>query len=362
MICRTGYLPVVISAMAIVAVSCVNRAESGANNRIVTDALGRNIAVPDSIGCVTGLGSGALRLICYMDLADRVGYVEGNEKRRTIPNILAYPKLRELEAIGAGNNYDTELLAASKSDILVTTFKTAAEADRLQKLTGKPVFALKYGNLGEGKEDLLNSLSLLGKAFGREERSDSLIKYINETIAELRTRSAAVYDPGISAYIGGVAYSGSHGITSTLNDYPPFTFNSVSNAAGQALNESGRSGITNNNTVVDAEQIVVWNPDFLFLDASGTAIWINEIGKPFFKGTMKAFRTKRIFTVLPYNWYSINYENVLCNAWFVGKTVYPAVYPDVDIEAKCREIFEFFLGADIYDKMNDLYKPFREVP
>ncbi|MBN2667006.1 MAG: ABC transporter substrate-binding protein [Bacteroidales bacterium] len=351
----------VVAAMTIVSVSCRYQYESGSATRFVTDAYGRSVTVPDSIRSVIGLGSGALRLICYMDLADRTGYVEGNERKRKIPYILANPELSNLEVIGAGNNYDTELLAAGNADLLITTFKTASEADRLQKLTRKPVFALKYGNLGDGIDDLFNSLALLGKAFGREGRSDSLINYIRETISECGSRVAASDEQEISAYIGGVAFSGSHGITSTLNDYPPFRINSVNNVAAEVLNEAGMSGIRNNNTMVEAEQLIEWDPDFIFLDAAGTAIWKNEINKPVFRSTMKAFGHRRIFTVLPYNWYSINYENVLCNTWFAGKTIFPRAFEDVDIEVKCREIYEFFLGTDIFDAMNELYIPFREA-
>jgi iron complex transport system substrate-binding protein len=356
-----GYTLLVVVAMTIGSVSCRNQHENGPKTRVVTDAYGRSIVVPDSIRSVIGLGSGALRLMCYMDLADKTGYIEGNEKRRKIPYIMANPDLRNLEVIGAGNNYDTELLAASNADLLVTTFKTASEADRLQKLTQKPVFALKYGNLGDGISDFFNSLSLMGKAFGKEERADSLISYISETKAECESRVSAVYDTGISAYIGGVAFSGSHGITSTLNDYPPFRINSVNNAAAEVLNVAGMSGIRNNNTMVGAEQLIEWNPDFIFLDGAGTAVWKNDLSKPVFRNTMKAFGEGRIFTVLPYNWYSINYENVLCNTWFAGKIIYPPAFEDVNIETKCREIYKFFLGNDIFDEMNELYSPFREA-
>jgi len=358
---RTGHFLVTIIVLVTISVSCNTQKESGKGRHVVSDSWERSMHVPDSIRSVTCLGSGALRLICYMDLADRVKYIEGNEKRRSVPYILANPRLREREVIGAGNNYDTELLAVSSTELIVTTFKGGAEADRLRKLTGKPVFALKYGNLGDDIDDFLNSISLIGNAFGKEGRADSLISYINATIAELKSRVAGVYDPELSAYIGGVAYSGSHGLTSTLNDYPPFSFISVRNSAGEALNESGKAKITNNNTTIDAEQLIEWDPDFLFLDASGTAIWMNEIDKPVFNGTMKAFRQKKVFTVLPYNWYTINYENVLCNSWYVGKTIYPEAFADVDIDAKCREIYKVFLGKDVFDEMNKLYRPFREA-
>jgi ABC-type Fe3+-hydroxamate transport system substrate-binding protein len=77
MVCRTGYTLLVIVAMTIGSVSCRNQHQIGSRTRVITDAYGRTIAVPDSLHLVIGLGSGALRMMCYMDLADKTGYIEG---------------------------------------------------------------------------------------------------------------------------------------------------------------------------------------------------------------------------------------------------------------------------------------------
>ena len=132
---RTGHFLVTIIVLVTISVSCNTQKESGKGRHVVSDSWERSMHVPDSIRSVTCLGSGALRLICYMDLADRVKYIEGNEKRRSVPYILANPRLREREVIGAGNNYDTELLAVSSTELIVTTFKGGAEADRLRMLS-----------------------------------------------------------------------------------------------------------------------------------------------------------------------------------------------------------------------------------
>jgi len=71
-----------------------------------------------------------------------------------------------------------------------------------------------------------------------------------------------------------------------------------------------------------------------------------------------AVHDSKVFTVLPFNWYAVNYENLLCNTWFIGKTIYPETFREISVEQKCREIYRFFLGTDIYDEITDLYHPF----
>ncbi len=330
-------------------------------HRIVTDALGRKVIVPDTLRSAVALRSGTLRLLSYMDLTSVIGYVEGNEKARSTPYNLANLNLKELEAIGTGNNFDTELLAAGKIDLIVTSYMNAGEADKMQKLTGKPVFVLKYGNLDDQIGDFYNSLVLLGELFNRKERADSLISYISSTIRECSMRTKDLFDPTTTAYIGGVAYSGSHGITSTVPSYPPFRMVSVKNAAGSLISPAGTRRRSQGNKFIDPEQLIIWDPDYIFLDSSGSAIWKEDMKKPAISRTLKAIKDKNVYTILPYNWYTINYENILCNTWFIGKVTHPEAFEDINVEQKCREIYTFFLGSDVFDEMKKLYDPFKKI-
>lgn len=336
--------------------SCNQPGVSQFNRRLITDAAGRKVMVLDTIKSVIALRAGALRLLCYMDVANKVGYIEGNEQRRNVPYLLANPWLKEKHLIGAGNNYDAELLAASDADLIVVTFTSIADADKLQETTNKPVVLLEYGDLKNKKEKLFKSLILLGELFHRPGRADSLIQYISLNMKDFEARSAG--KDSITAYIGGVAYRGAHGISSTEPGYPPFRFLSIENVAA-SLGEVISSPITNHeNAFIDMEQLLIWNPGYIFLDAAGEKIWKQEIDKNVLNETLSALRSGNAYSVLPYNWYTTNYENILCNTWFIGKIVYPDSFRDVEVDAKCREIYTFFLGIDVFDEMTELYKPF----
>ncbi|MBN1107481.1 MAG: ABC transporter substrate-binding protein [Bacteroidales bacterium] len=343
-----------------IASSCGNRGGGNAHKtgRRLTDAAGRSVSIPDTLTSVVAIRPGTLRLLSYMGVTDRVAYIEGNEKIRNIPYLMANPDLRDLEIIGTGNNYDTELLASCDAELIISTFMNTAEADRLGKITGKPVFLLEYGNLGNRMEDLFKSLRLLGEIFYCQPRADTIIGYINHTITELKSVSSASKKEDISVYIGGVAYSGSHGITSTVPGYPPFNFLSLNNSASAVESMMKSSGITQDNAFIEKEQLITWDPDYLFLDASGISIWQNEIDDPAFRNTMRALKEGYIYIVLPYNWYTVNYENLLCNSWFIAGILFPDIFSETDLEHKYREIYKFFLGTDIFDEIVKLYNPF----
>ena len=351
----------IIFTASMMVLSCHHQSESSRGSRSFTDSCGRIVRLPDTIGSVIALKSGALRLLSYLDLADRVSYIEGNEKRRSVPYLFANPHLRDLPVIGTGNNHDPELLAASSADIIVVTFMTCSEADKLQAVTKKPVIVVKYGNLTDGKSDLYKSLTLLGDIFQRSGRADSIISFFETNLNDIQARTSGYSSPGVTVYIGGVAYNGAHGISSTVPAYPPFKTLPVRNVAEPLLNITGYAGTSHYNTMIDPEQLIEWDPDYVFLDSSGEAIWQDEIRKPFFVRTLRAFRNGNAHRVLPYNWFTINYENLLCNAWFIGKTIYPEAFSDINIEMKCREIYEFTVGRDVYDDMHNLYRPYTPV-
>lgn len=352
------FLPVTV---AVLISSCRIREHDISDHRIIKDALGRDVIIPDPVRSAVALRSGALRLISYMDLTSGIGYVEGNEQRRSTPYNIANQRFKELKTIGTGNNFDTELLAAGKIDLIIASYMNAGEADKMEKLTGKPVFVLKYGNLDDQIGDFYNSLLLLGELFNRKGRADSLISYISEIIADCSIRTNDLFSSSVTAYIGGVAYSGSHGITSTVPSYSPFRMVSVKNAAGTLLSSAGTPRRSQGNKFIDPEQLIIWNPDYIFLDMSGSAIWREDLKKPAIARTLKAIKNKNVYTLLPYNWYTINYENILCNTWFIGKVVHPEAFEDIDIEQKCREIYAFFLGRDVFDEMKKLYDPFKKI-
>lgn len=323
----------------------------------VTDALGRKVVVPASISRIYPLRAGVLRLICYLQSADKVAYIELNEKKRTVPYLMAYPGLRNLPVLGVGNNVDPEHLAVSDTDIVIATYMSAQEADALQHKSGKPVFVINYGDLVDMKQDFYSGIQLLGTLLDKPERADSLARFIEDNLGELDRRIQNRNKSNPTAYIGGIAFNGAQGITSTRVRYPPFYYLGIESPADSVAAVQEAIGAGQKNTLLDAEQLLAWDPAYIFLDAAGRDIWRHELTRPAFRA-LTARRTGQVFTVLPFNWHTINYENLLCNTWFIGKTLYPEAFADVSTEEKSREIIHRFYSADIFDEVRKTYHPF----
>lgn len=357
---KTNYIYFLAITSILIFGSCApSPSKSDVKKREVTDAFGRKVMVSDTIRNVITMKAGALRMICYMGVQNKVRYIEKNDVTRKVPYMMANPQLRDLEVLGVGNNFDSESLAMSTADVVIATYMTAAEADALQAKINKPVFLLQYGDMGTNIDKFYKSLHALGTLFYKSERADSLIEFIKETQNDLKKRSSQNIRK-TSAYIGGIAFNGAQGITSTRAQYPPFLFLDVHNDVDDIKGSLESIGDGQKNMLIDPEQILLWNPEYLFLDVAGSEIWSTEINGPIYS-QLECLKNNQAFSVLPFNWHSINYENLLCNAWFIGKTMDPKSFADIDVETESRKIYRLFLGRDVYDDMKDLYQPFQLI-
>ena len=78
--------------------------------------------------------------------------------------------------------------------------------------------------------------------------------------------------------------------------------------------------------------------------------------------TLTAVKQGRVYGVLPYNWYTINYGSILANAYFIGKTLYPERFADVDPVVKANEIYTFLVGKPVFGEMNRMFQGMAYTP
>ena len=64
-----------------------------------------------------------------------------------------------------------------------------------------------------------------------------------------------------------------------------------------------------------------------------------------------ALQNNEVYLVLPHNWYDINYENILINAYYIGKILYSKEFKDIELQKKADEIYKAFLGKSVYCEM-----------
>jgi iron complex transport system substrate-binding protein len=226
------------------------------------------------------------------------------------------------------------------------------QLDNIQAKTGVPALYLSYGDLGVWREESRRSLSLLGEVLVRNERAAAINDYVTSLEQDLERRISEIEERDRPcAYFGGISYKGSHGLTSTEAGYPPARMAGARNLA-DGLGKNGHF-------FVDKEQILVWNPDFIFVDTASRLLLDQDFQqtREFYR-LLSASKSGKVLSLLPYNYYNTNIELALLNAFFIGKCLYPERFSDISMEKKAQEIMKTFLGIRS-DQEIPAYRPLR---
>lgn len=338
-----------------------SNAKPADENITVKDLLGREVKIKGRAKKVVAIGAGSLRLYCYVGSPDKIVGIEridnGSTKGR--PYMMANQSLAKLPVIGQGgpnNAPDVEKILAVKPDVIFTTYaenKTAV--DNLQSKTGIPVIALDYGKVSTFDPAVYSSINIIGKVIGEEKRAKEVVDYMEKCKSDLNNRTKDIPDSKKpTAYAGGLAHKGEHGIESTQGNYS--LFNAVH--AKNVVDEIGKTG----SIMIDKEKLLKWNPDKIFVDFSGIRLIKEDYKKnPQFYKNLSAFKNGEVYSILPYNWYWTNIEVAMSDAYYIGKVLYPEQFKDVDPAKKADEIYKFLLGKELYSDISKDYGGFNKI-
>lgn len=330
----------------------------------ITDALGRDVIIPSEINSIACSSGGACtRLISYMDAADLLCGIESGEESSETNRayVLANPHFANLPIISSksgGANLEAimllnpQVIFMTGSAVTNESGEAVSPADTLQMKTGIPVIGLTSGSFQneDNRTKMYSSLRVIGKALSKEERAEELISYIEETIEDLIKRTQGISESERkTAFIGGLSHSGAHGMMSTQSEYLPFMWCNIKNIA---------EGTGIQNADLSKEALLYANPDYIFIDAGTLGVTDEISGFEEIKSNafsdMSAVTSGNVYATLPYTSRSTNYETILVDAYFIGKTVYPERFEDINPAQKADEIYTMFVGAPVFDRLNEI--------
>lgn len=328
----------------------------------ITDMAGRTVQIPTPVNKVIGTGCSG-REIVYLNSSDKMVGIEQVETNFTggwgvqLPYMVAHPELMNLPIVGDARktiiNY--EKIVELNPDVVFAA--DAKQAEAIQSKTGIPTVVVYTGAVGtsEQMENYENSLKLMGKVLDKEDRAEELVNIINSYEEDLKKRTKATSN-NLTVYLGGQAYRGSHGITSTNPFYPPFRLINANNVAS-TLNISDTSKAIQ----IDKEKLIKWNPDVIFIEESSLASAVNDINKHPEYNDIKAIKDENIYGILSYCLYSYNKDELIANAYYIGKILYPDQFSDVDPEKKADEIFVKFVGKPVYKDLKESQGGYKKI-
>jgi iron complex transport system substrate-binding protein len=343
-------LAVILSLLVIITSSCGIKQETS-NGRSITDMAGRTVIVPDNVDKVSTFCGCANRFLVYLGAADMISGVRASEKTEPLKmpwNISISSQMADIPVISAE---DPETVIAVNADVMFATQNVDGfdffDHVTLSERVGIPlVIARVYTSFSKNKDNFDETLRLLGKVINKEERAEQLIQAIDEIISDLDRRTKDIPDEEKpTVYVGGKAWSGSHGILSTSSYFSAFDFINAINVA---------AGVEVENAFIDKEALLSWDPDIIFIDASGFQKTIADLSSSEYE-SLKAVKNGNVYRIFPKIWCNTNYENVLVNAYYIGSILYPERFSDVNFVDKANEIYEIFLGKAIYEEMVAVY-------
>ena len=337
----------------------INEIEQSAIERAkypVVDALGRTVFIPNEIKSIICSGAGCMRYLAYLHATDMVVGIDMFEKNThpttAVPYLLAHPELHVLPVFGEWYGADNPTAIKEMNPQPNIIFKmvdndtSPARIQMLQDLTGIPVISLKYGDLTTHKSDMNYALRVMGSVLNKTDRAEELIWFIDRSIAILQNRVSFIHPTDKkTAYVGGIYNKGPQGLFSTDPNYEPFFLAGVVNVV---IPEQ------NSNWYFSRDVLLTQSPDAVFIDLSTLALKENAIAELLSERNADLYSTMngKVYGLLPYEWYEVDYASELANAFFIGKVLYNERFSDINQVEMTDYIYTMFYGVPLFDKMN----------
>lgn len=321
--------------------------------RVVVDSFGREVEIPGEVKTIVCTGSGALRMICYLQCTDKLIGVEDTDKEYETSTLrdyahVYYETFRDLPSIGKGggtsNTAYVEELITLQPDVILSGYTQEALED-LQSATGIPCVSIRAQSINFIDESFYTAMRVAADVLGAQDRCEEVLSYIDSCKDDLAARTADIpEDTKPTCYTGAVTFSGAHGFTGTYSNFGPFMAIGARNVADQ----EGQDGYYD----ADPEKIVAWDPDYIFLDPGNMNLVNDEYAaNPGYYDALRAVQEGNVYSCISFNNYSTNVGYAIADAYYAGTVLFPEAFADVDIAAKTDEILEFLLGDAYYDEM-----------
>lgn len=165
--------------------------ETGAESRVIVDAAGPRVEVPETVERAVCVGVGALRYSCYVGAAERICGVEDYETRggmSRLYNYVNFDRFKDLPVIGTNGEPDSEAIITVDPQVIVMSSYAGADPDDLSARTGIPVVVVP-GSDTTLDDKAYETIGILGALYGLEDRAAELSGYLKGIQADLEKRT-----------------------------------------------------------------------------------------------------------------------------------------------------------------------------
>lgn len=314
-----------------------------AENRTITDMVGRTVVVPSEIKSVLCTSPPSTNLV-YMVAPDRLGGWNFLPEIEYIPDEYA-----ALPVIGGWFGKETgnyETFISMHPDIVIEGYTTdggaarATVAERQEKMGSIPVVAVEDTTNATGYSE---PIRFMGDLLGEEEQAEAMISFYEGVLATVTERVASIPDDErVRVYYA----EGPKGLTTDPTGSQHSELIELCggiNIADCALTPG--IGMTE----VSMEQIISWDPDVILAGdpAFYATVWTDPLWQD-----ITAVKTDRVYLIprTAFCWFDRppGINRIIGIPW-TAKVLYPDLFQDMDLEDLIREYHDLFIHVSLSD-------------
>jgi iron complex transport system substrate-binding protein len=315
----------------------------------LVDHADRTVTIYKPVERVVTTSIPTMRCPVILDAADKVVGIDSGSaiagKKGFLFCLQAHPELLDLPTIGSSNEPNVEAFLDLKPDVVFSPSLTVA--DSIQEQTGIPVVYLPYDPAFALEPSGFDSstyetLRLAGKVLGKEDRAEWLISYVEDKLDRITKITNEIPEeekPKVYPLV-------SSGIKNA-RIYGPVEWAGGINVAKEYLLSLGLRYAQ-----INPEQVIIWNPDVIFLGCTGEHMAKFSETHPGLEVT-KAVKEGKVYTVFgPYQ--SHNLIQMVAETYYMAKLLHPDKFQDLDVEKEANKMFKEVYGADdLYNKVQE---------
>jgi len=307
----------------------------------ITDTLGRNVTIHYPVEKVVVCDDLVAELVQLIGAADNVVGIEPSIKDRGY-----FPKMTDKPIVGSQfRDLNYELIVELEPDVvlLMDVGPVAKVIEKLSKIGVKAIV------ISIRPEKIPETIELLGKMFGKEERAKEIIEWWNNKWSLLEERiSSANSKVKLKAFVG-MGFSPTDKLpTQTWGKLANWNYIferlSLVNIASEKLKTHGE---------VDLEFVIEANPDIIII-GDWSDVWLGytknstELAEKMIEVVLKDPVLKDVSAVRRGKVYAMHYSMLLSfrsviGAYYLAKVVYPELFEDVNPDEIHEEYFEKWL-------------------
>lgn len=317
------------------------KADQKVETKIVTDCVGRKVEIPKNPKRVVCMYAASAHMVALMGHEKCIVGSPGGVRRDVLLSI-KYPGIKNISVPFQSGIINIEELLSINAQVAFVRKSTAdnkTETDKLKK-AGIPYLVIDFLTIDEVE----NAVKVVGEVFEEQEKADSYIKYMNDTIKYVEDGLKGLNDKDKLT-----VYHSSNEATKT--DVKDGLCDEITRKSGVKNVSLGSGSVTKDNSkYATLEEIYVWDSDAIIVNDYYVSNYIRTNKK--WKG-LKAVRDNKVVT-LPNGatrWCHLGSIEPHMGVLFIATTFYPERFKSFDLKNTVKDYYTKYWDIKVDDKL-----------